>query len=271
MEKDYDFLFKLIIVGDTLVGKSSLLSKYVDDLFLEDIEPTIGVDFKVKTIKVKEKYIKLQIWDTAGREKFHNIIISYFRGSSGILLLYDITNKESFKNISKWIKINETSTSMENIKVLVGNKCDLDDNRVVSEEEGKRLAKDYDMIFFEASAKTGKNINEIFYSLVTKIVNLENEKSQITNETKDLFNRNFITTEKKEKEVLPDNKNNINNNEIDKLNNLLKEEKLKNENLSKKNELLEKELKKEKDENKLIKEKLKQLEIEISKKLKELI
>ena len=271
MEKDYDFLLKLIIVGDTLVGKSSLLSKYVDDLFLEDIEPTIGVDFKVKTIKVKEKCVKLDVWDTSGRERFHNIIINYFRGSNGILLLYDITNKESFKNISKWIKINETSTSMENIKVLVGNKCDLDDNRVVSEEEGKRLAKDYDMIFFEASAKTGKNINEIFYSLVTKIVNLENEKSQITNETKDLFNRNFITTEKKEKEVLPDNKNNINNNEIDKLNNLLKEEKLKNENLSKKNELLEKELKKEKDENKLIKEKLKQLEIEISKKLKELI
>ena len=270
MEKDYDILFKLIIVGDTLVGKSSLLSKYVDELFLKSIEPTIGVDFKVKTIKVKEKYIKLQIWDTAGREKFHNIITRYFRGSSGILLLYDITNKESFKNISKWIKLNENSTSNENIKVLVGNKCDLDDNRVVSEEEGKKLADDYDMIFFEASAKTGKNINEIFYSLVTKIVNSENEKSQITNKTKDLFNRNLITNEKKEKEVLPDDNYNKNNKEIDKLNNLLKEEKLKNENLSKKNEILEKELKKEKDENKLIKEKLKQLDLELSKKIKEL-
>ena len=171
MEKDYDILFKLIIVGDTLVGKSSLLSKYVDELFLKSIEPTIGVDFKVKTIKVKEKYIKLQIWDTAGREKFHNIITRYFRGSSGILLLYDITNKESFKNISKWIKLNENSTSKENIKVLVGNKCDLDDNRVVSEEEGKKLADDYDMIFFEASAKTGKNINEIFGSMLNSNTN----------------------------------------------------------------------------------------------------
>ena len=173
------------------VGKSSLMSQYIKKEFPESPLPTIAIEFATKIIKIKEGgYVKAQIWDTAGQEKFHNIIISYFRGSSGILLLYDITNKESFKNISKWIKINETSTSMENIKVLVGNKCDLDDNRVVSEEEGKRLAKDYDMIFFEASAKTGKNINEIFYSLVTKIVNLENEKSQITNETKDFNQKN---------------------------------------------------------------------------------
>ena len=174
MEINYDFEFKIILVGDSCTGKSYISSQYVDNFFDGSFIPTIGVDFKLKIINLKEKTIKLQIWDTAGQERFRNIISTYFKNCNGIILVYDVTNKESFKNISQWIRLIEDSTQKNNCKVLVGNKCDLNDNRLITEEEGKKLAEDYDMIFFEASAKTAKNINEIFNSLLIKMANLEN-------------------------------------------------------------------------------------------------
>ena len=137
MEKNYDFLFKITIIGNSDVGKSCILSKYVDNSFRDDTTGTIGVDFKVKNIKFKRKSIKLQIWDPSGTERYRNIISSYFRGCHGIILVYDVTNKDSFQNISEWNDMIERNTQGKIFKVLVGNKSDMDYYRVITDEEGK--------------------------------------------------------------------------------------------------------------------------------------
>ena len=136
----------------------------------------IGIDFKIKIINLEGKLIKLQIWDTAGQERFRTITKTYYKGAHGIILTYDVTDQNSFKNIRNWIKQIEANAQSGVCKVLVGNKCDKPD-RVVTEEEGRKLANDFSMSFFEASAKTNQNVNEVFNFLTQEI--LKNaEKSQ---------------------------------------------------------------------------------------------
>ena len=242
MNKDYDFLFNIILVGDSCTGKSCILSQYTDNVFKDDISITIGFDFKIKTINLKGKTIKIKIMDTSVKEQFRNIYSGYFNGAHGIILVYDITNKDTFKNINEWILRIKYNTQRKNFNLLVGNKCDMKCQREVSKEEGKQLAEDNNMIFFEASAKTGENINQIFNSLAIQIINselesekkLQSEKPQIKKEDKSIFSifYNLIYNDEKEKEELQDDKINNDNKEIDKLNFLLIEEK--NESLSKK-------------------------------------
>ena len=130
---------------------------------------TIGIDFKIKIINLENKLIKLQIWDTAGQERFRTITKTYYKGAHGIILTYDVTDQDSFKNIRNWIKQIEANAQGNVKRVLVGNKCDKPD-RVVTEEEGKKLADDYSMSFFETSAKTNKNVTEVFYHLTKEIL-----------------------------------------------------------------------------------------------------
>jgi small GTP-binding protein len=180
MSKICDITFKILMIGDSNVGKSSILLKYTHDNFNNEHLTTIGLDFHVKYLKLNDKNIKLQLWDTAGQERFRSIITSYFRDAQGILVVYDVTNKISFENVENWIKdINDNCKNNNNI-FLVANKIDL--NRIISEEEGNKLAQKYNLLYYECSAKTGENIQNIYYNISTilskkyieNIVKLEN-------------------------------------------------------------------------------------------------
>ena len=165
----YDYLFKILIIGESGVGKTCLLLRFTEDSFTTTFLTTIGIDFKIKIINLENKLIKLQIWDTAGQERFRTITKTYYKGAHGIILTYDVTDQDSFKNIRNWIKQIEANAQGNVKRVLVGNKCDKPD-RVVTEEEGKKLADDYSMGFFETSAKTNKNVTEVFYHLTKEIL-----------------------------------------------------------------------------------------------------
>ena len=131
-QKSYDLLFKLLLIGDSGVGKTSILLGYSDNNFNNNFIPTIGIDFKIKTIELHGKKIKLQIWDTAGQERFISITTSYYRGAMGIMLVYDVTNSKSFDNIAKWLRNIQEHSNPDVEKMILGNKCDMEDKRVAS-------------------------------------------------------------------------------------------------------------------------------------------
>ena len=175
-DQDYEFIFKVLLLGNSNVGKSSLFLRFVDDIWNDTFVPTIGVDFKIKTFEIDSKKIKMQIWDTAGQERFKNIIASYYRGAHGILLLYDVTDKDSFKNLSNWLIEIEKNASKNVLKVLIGNKSDLEDKRVVSYNQGKEFADTYGLKFIETSAKKNLNVNEAFETLGRELMNATSDK-----------------------------------------------------------------------------------------------
>ena len=160
-----------MIIGNSGVGKFSLLTRFIDDTFSDRFLSTIGLDFKVKTLDIDSKSCKLQIWDTAGKEKFRNIISSYYRQSQGIMLVYDITDLESFQNLNSWIIEIEKNASKNVYKILVGNKCDMEGERKISAEQGKDFASQYGMKFIETSAKESTNISEAFIEMTKEIIN----------------------------------------------------------------------------------------------------
>ncbi|KAJ0967240.1 hypothetical protein J5N97_024157 [Dioscorea zingiberensis] len=167
----YDFSFKILLIGDSGVGKSSLLVSFISN-HVEDLAPTIGVDFKIKFFTIAGKKLKLTIWDTAGQERFRTLTSSYYRGAQGIILVYDVTRRESFTNLADiWAKeIELYSTNKDCIKVLVGNKVDKDANRMVTTDEGIALARQFGCLFFECSAKTRVNVDKCFEELALKIL-----------------------------------------------------------------------------------------------------
>nr|KAF6481700.1 RAB3A, member RAS oncogene family [Molossus molossus] len=139
-DQNFDYMFKILIIGNSSVGKTSFLFRYADDSFTPAFVSTVGIDFKVKTIYRNDKRIKLQIWDTAGQERYRTITTAYYRGAMGFILMYDITNEESFNAVQDWSTQIKTY-SWDNAQVLlVGNKCDMEDERVVSSERGRQLA-----------------------------------------------------------------------------------------------------------------------------------
>jgi Ras-related protein Rab-1A len=180
-EQDYEFIFKVLLIGNSNVGKSSLFLKFVDDIWNDTFVPTIGVDFKIKTFEIDSSKIKMQIWDTAGQERFKNIIASYYRGAHGILLLYDVTDKDSFKNLSNWLIEIEKNSSKNVIKVLIGNKTDLEDKRVISQNQGKDFADTYGLKFIETSVKKNINVKEAFETLGRELMAASGDK-RITKE-----------------------------------------------------------------------------------------
>nr|CAB3265351.1 ras-related protein Rab-10-like [Phallusia mammillata] len=169
-KKTYDLLFKLLLIGDSGVGKTCVLFRFSDDAFNTTFISTIGIDFKIKTVELNGKKIKLQIWDTAGQERFHTITTSYYRGANGIMLVYDITNAKSFENISKWLRNIEEHASEDVEKMLLGNKCDMEDKRMISKERGEQIAKEHGIKFYETSAKNNINIETAFFALATDIL-----------------------------------------------------------------------------------------------------
>ncbi|KAM5559690.1 ras-related protein RABC2a [Rosa sericea] len=169
----YDLSFKILLIGDSAVGKSSLLVSFISNS-VDDLAPTIGVDFKIKLLTVGGKRIKMTIWDTAGQERFRTLTSSYYRSAQGIILVYDVTRRDTFTNLSDvWAKEVELySTNQDCVKVLVGNKVDRESERAVSREEGIALAKDIGCMFLECSAKTRENVERCFQELALKIMEI---------------------------------------------------------------------------------------------------
>ena len=177
--QDYDYLFKVLLIGNSSVGKSSLLLRFVDNQWNDLFVPTIGVDFKIRTMEIDNKNVKLQIWDTAGQERFKSITASYYRGAHGIFVVYDISDTESFKNINNWLIEIEKNANKNVYKILVGNKCDLEDKRTVSYQQGKELAETYGIQFIETSAKSNTNVDEAFHLLGREVMKMSlNDKEK---------------------------------------------------------------------------------------------
>ncbi|KAM8878664.1 RAB3D, member RAS oncogene family, a [Spinachia spinachia] len=168
-DQNFDYMFKLLIIGNSSVGKTSFLFRFADDSFTSAFVSTVGIDFKVKTIYRSDKRVKLQIWDTAGQERYRTITTAYYRGAMGFLLMYDITSQESFSAVQDWATQIKTYSWGNAQVVLVGNKLDLEEDRQVPTEDGQRLATELGFQFFEASAKDNVNVKQVFDKLVDVI------------------------------------------------------------------------------------------------------
>ena len=171
----YDMIFKIVLIGDTSVGKTNILSKYLKGEFEPKSKSTVGVEFGVKNFKIENNIVKVQIWETAGEERYRSITNAYYKGAKGSLLIYDITNKKSFENIEKWISDLKANTGDNISMILLGNKTDLEEKREVSIEEGKNKAEFYNITFMETSAFNGNNIQEAFNELITDIYKKNHE------------------------------------------------------------------------------------------------
>eukprot|EP00698_Gefionella_okellyi_P007265 TRINITY_DN1764_c0_g1_i1.p1 TRINITY_DN1764_c0_g1~~TRINITY_DN1764_c0_g1_i1.p1 ORF type:complete len:204 (+),score=44.61 TRINITY_DN1764_c0_g1_i1:73-684(+) len=165
---EYDYLFKLLLIGDSGVGKSCLLLRFADDTYTDSYISTIGVDFKIRTIELDGKTIKLQIWDTAGQERFRTITSSYYRGAHGIIVVYDVTDAESFSNVKQWLAEIDRYASDSVNKLLVGNKADIP-KKAVDTATAEEFAKQLDIPFIETSAKNATNVEKAFTTMATEI------------------------------------------------------------------------------------------------------
>ena len=176
MAREYDHLFKLLIIGDSGVGKSSLLLRFSDNTFAGTYITTIGVDFKIRTVDVAGEKVKLQIWDTAGQERFRTITSTYYRGTHGVIVVYDVTSGESFANVKRWLHEIDQNCDVVN-RILVGNKDDDPDRKVVLTQDAHRFAEQMGIQLYETSAKENKNVEEMFLA-ITKLV-LQSKKEQM--------------------------------------------------------------------------------------------
>ncbi len=189
----YEYIFKIILIGSSSVGKSSILRRYIQKVFNDVYSCTLGVDFFMKTIDVGEKSIKLQLWDTAGTEKFRSITTGYYRGANAAFVVFDLTSKPTFDCLSEWIEnyYKYSNPYSEKNVVLIGNKSDLIEKREVKEEEIDSFAKDNNIKYFETSAKDGKNIDESFYYIAEKLIE-QFEKKGKEEEKKDVINNDNL-------------------------------------------------------------------------------
>jgi len=170
-DENCDYLFKIILIGNPGVGKTCLVQRFKNGIFIERCGSTIGVDFATKTIKLDGKIVKLQVWDTGGQERFRTITQSYYRNANGIVIAYDITKRDSFKDIPHWIEDVRKYASTKSLKLLIGNKRDLNSGREVTEDEAKQLAAHYDIIdAIETSAKDATNVEEAFMRMTQELI-----------------------------------------------------------------------------------------------------
>ena len=179
--KDYDYIFKLVLIGDTCVGKSCILVRFSDDIFDDNYVTTIGVDFRFKTMAIKNKIVKIQIWDTAGQERYRSITTAYYRGAAAIIICCDCTNRESFDNIKNWIEEISKYTDNDSVdKIVFLNKCDLNEERCIKKEEIEQSEKENGIKILEVSAKTGEGIDAGFEYIINKLIDKNIQKDSNT-------------------------------------------------------------------------------------------
>jgi len=184
MAKEYDHLFKLLIIGDSGVGKSSLLLRFADNTFTGTYITTIGVDFKIRTIDVNGEKVKLQIWDTAGQERFRTITTTYYRGTHGVIVVYDVTSADSFVNVKRWL--HEIDQNCDNVaRILVGNKNDCPERKVVEAEDAKKFAEQMGVQIFETSAKENINVEEMFNAITQLVLQQKKRNAELLSKKND--------------------------------------------------------------------------------------
>ena len=170
-KKDYDYLFKILILGDSFVGKTNILKRFIHNEFDSTTKETVGVEFDSKNYNFGEKTIKAQIWDTAGQERYRSVTKAYYKGAKGALLVYDISRRITFENIDNWLIDLRTNGDKDILIILIGNKSDLNSKREVSKDEAENKAEQYNIAFLETSAKNGDNIDKAFSELVEQVYN----------------------------------------------------------------------------------------------------
>ena len=168
-EENYDVLFKIVLIGDSFVGKTNIMSKYLMNEFHEDSKATVGVEFGAKKFDIEGKSVKAQIWDTAGQERYKSITTTYYKGAKGALIVYDITRKETFDSVDRWISELLNSGDKNMTMLLIGNKCDLDNQRQVTKEQGEEKAKAFKVAFLETSASSGENLDVAFEMIMKEV------------------------------------------------------------------------------------------------------
>ena len=193
------YILKLLTIGDQFVGKSSIINRYIDDKFNENITPTLAIDYKTKMIQKGENLIKISIYDTAGEEKYRHLIKNYYNGSNGILLVFDITKRNSFDNLNFWLDELEKNCNLNNLYIfLVGNKTDLKKERKVSYDEAKNFADMKKIPYIEISAKTGDNIDKLFNDFIKgTIINIIEQKKKDNSFLKESFKISFLDKDEK--------------------------------------------------------------------------
>ncbi|CAL4892770.1 unnamed protein product [Urochloa decumbens] len=177
VDHEYSYLFKMVLIGDSGVGKSNILSRFTRNHFSLDSKSTIGVEFATKSLQMEGKTIKAQIWDTAGQERYRAITSAYYRGAVGALLVYDITKRQSFDNVHRWLRELRDHADSSIVIMMVGNKSDLTHLRAVSEDEGKALAEKEGLFFLETSAMEAVNVEEAFQTIISEVYGIVNRKA----------------------------------------------------------------------------------------------
>jgi len=177
LDEEYDYLFKVVLIGDTGVGKSNLLSRFTRNEFNLDSKSTIGVEFATKSIQAEGKTIKAQIWDTAGQERYRAITSAYYRGAVGALLVYSMDQHGTFENVERWLKELRDHAEANIVVMLVGNKSDLRHLRAVETEEATKFAEDNGLAFIETSALDASGVDTAFQRILTEIYRLQSKKN----------------------------------------------------------------------------------------------
>lgn len=188
-----DYVFKVVLIGDSAVGKSQMLNRFARNEFTLDSKATIGVEFQTRTIVVDHKTIKAQIWDTAGQERYRAVTSAYYRGAVGAMLVYDITKRQTFDHIARWLEELRSHADNNIVIMLVGNKTDLGTLRAVSTEDAKEFAEKEGLFFLETSALEATNVESAFYTVLTEIYRIVSKKSLIANEEQGNGNAALLT------------------------------------------------------------------------------
>ncbi|KAG8391972.1 hypothetical protein BUALT_Bualt01G0243000 [Buddleja alternifolia] len=176
-EEKIDYVFKVVVIGDSAVGKTQLLSRFAKNQFCLDSKSTIGVEFQTRTVNIKSKLIKAQIWDTAGQERYRAVTSAYYRGALGAMLVYDVTKRQSFDNVARWVEELRAHADNSIVIMLIGNKADLVDLRTVPTEDAVEFSENQGLYFFETSALSGNNVETAFLKLLDEIHNVVSRKA----------------------------------------------------------------------------------------------
>ena len=168
-DDSYEFMFKIVLVGDSSVGKTNIMGKYLKNEFREDSKSTVGVEFGSKEFVIENHTVRVQIWDTAGQERYKAITSAYYKGAKGAFVVYDITRKGTFESVDKWVSDLKATADKKITLLLLGNKCDLEDQRQISKDQAEQKAKSFEVAFLETSALSGENLEKAFEMLVNEV------------------------------------------------------------------------------------------------------